>query len=230
MGRTAFVGARSYPRVPSRVTGRPRTSRRLASRRRYAHHRLGVPPTHHRLATFPPAPPTKLPSRARFQNRTMTRSISGFGSSHIRLFPRHAHTLTHRHSLLYLHSAGARASPNAWGKPPAGPSVNMDPNNNQFYNAWGGSPAAAAQGGEGGQPGPSPGNPGGGAYGLGLGMAASPGLAGRSLADVFSNDDSAAGRRAARPSARRRGARRATIAAAAASGPGPAAPGLGALG
>ena len=45
----------------------------------------------------------------------------------------------------------------------------------------------------GGQPGPSPGNPGGGAYGLGLGMAASPGLAGRSLADVFSNDDSAAG-------------------------------------
>ena len=38
------------------------------------------------------------------------------------------------------------------------------------------------------------------------------------------------GRRAARLSARRRGARRATIAAAAASGPGPAAPGRGALG
>ena len=74
----------------------------------------------------------------------------------------------------------------------------MDPPNNQFYNAWGGSPAAAAQG-EGGQPGPSPGNPGGGAYGLGLGMAASPGLAGRSLADVFSNDDSAAGSQGGSP-------------------------------
>ena len=75
------------------VPARPLEGHRAATDVPTTRESAPIRPLTPRRSPDPPPPrhiPSKLPSRARFQNRTMTRSISGFGSSHIRLFPRRA--------------------------------------------------------------------------------------------------------------------------------------------
>ena len=149
VARDGTRGVRGSAVVPARPLEGHRAATDVPTTRESAPIR---PPTPRRSPD--PPPPRHIPSRTAHEAskpRPVSKSNDDafnfwFWQLSHSFIPTVAHVLAHRHSLLYVHSAGARASPNAWGKPPAGPSVNMDPPNNQFYNAWGGSPAAAAQG------------------------------------------------------------------------------------